>query len=590
LIEKDGRITWDDQSLYEGIRQDLGPGQVRSRMVRNLHHGRMGALTKDRGIRPLSANSPYVIPTLGSDSTKDVLVGYDAQFTDAQFIVGIQETSSNPVLYKYVPTNYGSLGEGTWDAKTVTITNSTMDVKPFITMFANRLFIADGTALQSSSSNLSFSTYGDSSYANPSKFGCVYNSRLILSGNATYPYSFFPSEPREANTTNWDGALAMNVTDAGNEKITCVGTCGSWLIVAGRNWMKSYFLGDASPTDWEVEDLSRTVGIVHWSSFKEVIYRGQSFSFFWSEDGPCCVYQSGNAAPRLVSLYEPIQYAVRNATVDEMPGLSVDNFNKVVTAWVPELNEVRFSVMSTDSAKNTINRNDLILCLRFDSLLYYINGDSPLMWRLRDNEYNIQTDSYKSGLPCSTIFNAKVDPVSGLPSATGQDRCFCASNSVVYEMDAPFTYMDHILGGGSGIPIPFSLVRDGYDGSDDDGRPGQYDNKTIRHRTKSIQGAYLSTNQPGDYRIQVFVRSDGAGIRNATNREVDISSGVGTWFDGGMWGDGGKWQGQGSFAQRKGGLGVIGKTFEMELSDNGSIDAEVQLASFSMVGYLEDRI
>ena len=103
-------------------------------------------------------------------------------------------------------------------------------------MFANKLHVIDGVTLRTWTGS-AWATPGESSYSNPSKFGAVYANRLILAGNSTYPFTFFPSGIRDSGS--WDAAWSVDVTGAHGEAITSVGTMGSFLIVGGRTFPRS---------------------------------------------------------------------------------------------------------------------------------------------------------------------------------------------------------------------------------------------------------------------------------------------------------------------------------------------------------------
>ena len=250
MIDRDGQFTWEETNVFDGIRQDVSESLRKYRSVQNVHFANRGALTKDLGIKPLHASR------IGA-SGKNVTAALDCHFNNAtQILVAVNEGSSNADAYTF------DTATRAWTAQSVSIVNG---VRPSMVMFADQLHLVDGTTLRRMNASKSWSTPGEGTYSNPCKFGTVYANRLILSGNATYPYSFFPSGVRDAGT--WDATLAVDVTGAQGERIPALGTLGPFLIVGGETFTRAYYLGTASPRDWDGDVVSSRVGPVHHSSY-----------------------------------------------------------------------------------------------------------------------------------------------------------------------------------------------------------------------------------------------------------------------------------------------------------------------------------
>ena len=554
MIDRDGQFTWEETNVFDGIRQDVSESLRKYRSVQNAHFANRGALTKDLGVKPLHASRIAA-------SDKNVTAALDCHFNNAtQILVAVNEGSSNADAYTFDTTTRA------WTAQSVSIANS---VRPSMVMFADQLHIADGTTLRRMNASKSWSTPGESTYSDPCKFGTVYANRLILSGNATYPYSFFPSGVRDGGT--WDATLAVDVTGAQGERITALGTLGTFLIVGGETFTRAYYLGTASPRDWDGDVLSSRIGPVHHSSYVEVPAAGgnasSNFGFFWSREGPMMLAQVGSGLPVMKSLADPIRKAVRGTSYEGLDGLAVESYADVTAAYVPEYDEIRFSLIKKDNYSATA-RADVIYCLSVASAIAFAGNPAEAhpIWRIRDNT--------NQPLPCSTLFTARLHPDTHLPSVDGTVRSLSAQDGFVYEMDAVGQYVDNIEG--TDYSIPFYVRRDNYDGLDDG----------VRSNTKSLRTGWFRTTMVGAFNLYTRALVDG-GAREATST-ISLDAGLSTWGDGSSWNDGSEWNNS-EFVNARSGLGVLGKKFDIELYDNGNIEGDFQINSWSLLGYVEDR-
>ena len=267
------------------------------------------------------------------------------------------------------------------------------------------------------------------------------------------------------------------------------------------------------------------------------------------------------------SLAEPIRRAIRGITFEGLDGLAVESYDDVTAAYVPEYDEIRFSLIKKDNYSATA-RADTIYCLSLSSAIAY--ADSPEqntpIWRIRDN--GNQT------LPCSTLATARLHPDTHLPSVDGTVRGLSAQDGFVYEMDAIDQYVDNIEG--TDYSIPFAVRRDNYDGHEDG----------VRSHTKSLRTGWFRTTMVGEYTL--FTRAIVDGGRAESTASISLDAGLNTWGDGSTWGDGDNWNAS-EFVNSRSGLGVLGKKFDLELYDNGNIQGDFQLNSWSLLGYVEDR-
>ena len=153
-------------------------------------------------------------------------------------------------------------------------------------------------------------------------------------------------------------------------------------------------------------------------------------------------------------------------------------------------------------------------------------------------------------------------------------RCLAAQDGFVYEMDAVEQYVDNIEG--TDYSIPFYVRRDNYDGLDDG----------VRSNTKSLRTGWFRTTMVGAFSLYTRALVDG-GAREATST-ISLDAGLSTWGDGSAWDDGSEWNNS-EFVNARSGLGVLGKKFDLELYDNGNIEGDFQINSWSLLGYVEDR-
>ena len=563
MIERGGHFTWEEDAVFDGIRQDASESIRRYRVLKNGHLFNRGAVTKDKGSKHIAA------ARIGTDSL-DTLAAFDAHFNDgSQKLCVIQEGGSNADLY------YFNTTDSTWVAQSQSIANNTRVV---LLMFANKLHVIDGGTLRTWTGS-SWATPGESTYSNPCTLGAVYANRLILSGHPTYPFTFFPSGIRDSGS--WDAALSVDVTGAHGEVITSIGTMGSFLIVGGRTFTRSFYLGTASPYDWDNDHISTLIGPSCQSSFVSIPavqgQTGRNVAFFWSTDGPMMLYQEGNGLPTLLDLSGPLAKAARGIEYQGLAAFAIDRYDDVVGVYVPEFDEIRFAVTkkTTFSSLGANSQNDMLCCLNLTSALAFAMGKVEYpYWRIRDNEN--KTGSVP-GLPVSTIFSARIHPDTNAPSSAGVLRCLCAKNGWVYEMDAVSQDVDSIEG--TDYDIPFYIRRDGYDGMEDG----------IRQHEKSLRAAYFRATLVG--KSKLYARAIADGGARLSEAEIDLDGNLQEWnTDGGSgsWGDGNRWN-AGEFVNKRGLMGTLGRKFDLEIYDNGNIKGDFQVNSWSLLGYAEDR-
>jgi hypothetical protein len=548
MLQNGGEFVWSDETLAGGIQQDVSASTLRYRIVRNLNQSTRGAQTKDMGVRSLMTIALTSYSTFG---------GYDFRWqssgTTYQKLLIFQDNGSTTSVYVFDPTTRTAAAEATTLAR----------VKPCTLTFANKLITIDGTTIRSWTGS-AWATPGTVDM-NRCRFGVVYANRLILFGDPSYPYYFYPSGVR--NETDWDANLAYEVLSARGEKITGAGTCGSYLLVGGNEFLRAFTLGTASPTDWDYDSLSEQSGPVNWQSFVEVTRpRGNStnsFTFFWTRQGPAMVVRQGEGTPSLVPLHDSLREMMLGNTYQGLLGLNQSRFDYVEGVYVPSYNEVRFAVSSVDSSVN-----DMLLCLNVDSAIDYMSDpeNNHPHWRVRDN------DSWT--FPLETIFTCEVD-TAGLPSTTGTIKAFIAKAGMVYEMDALSSCLDNSL-----YPIKMQLRRDGYDGQDDG----------VREYTKSVRDVRIITTQWGVGHIYCRVKADGGSSSSESDVSLDEdlylwtdSAVVGTWGDGTLWNAGETPQ---SVTTRIG-VGCLGRRFDVEFYDNGEINMPIKINSFSLYGLVE---
>jgi len=573
VIDREGQFVWEEENFIGGIRQDVSESTKRYRNLQNVHLFNEGALTKDRGIRPLSSAA---INSASYSAGKDVLGGFDAQFSDGtQKLVVIQEKEgvSNAEMYVYNTSN------NTFDTpQNRTISENT---RPTLLMFADKLHLINGNGLQHSTSALdgsgSWTAAGDSTFADPCTIGTVYASRLILSGNTNYKNTVFYSDVLNSSTTSWDGAHSITITNISGDAVSCLGTIGSNLIIGGRSFIRSYYLGTGGATDWDYDEVSTIIGPTSHHSFVSIPSThgkvGLNLAMFWTAEGPMMLMQQGQGSPQLINIASPIIRAVRGEDFQGVGGLDVDSYGDVQGVYVPEYDEVRFAVRTNDYANNSGTQHDVLYCCNITSAINYAQGAGGIYpyWRIRSNKA-----SNSLRLPVNTLITARIHPTTHLPNSNGVIRCLCAQDGHVYEMDATSQFKDEIKG--TDYNIRMVARRDGYDGLDDG----------VRNNVKSLRSIYSRNTRSGIYNLKIRVVADGGA--NEANADVDLSGGTGFgyWGDGREWGDGTVWN-SGDFINSRAQFGISGRKFDIELYDNGEIASTFQTNSFSMIGYVEDR-
>ena len=550
-IDRDGEFVWEEDQIFDGMRQDATESIRRYRIVRNFNFRNLGAITKDLGLRQIHETA--------ISSAYTAKAGLDCHFNDgSQKLVLCQGISGGANLHVY-NTSTNEFGS----SRGVTIAN--VD-HPCMLMFANKLHIFDGSTLRAMNASEVMSTPGESSFSNPSKFGIVYGNRLLASGNPTYPFSFFPSGLRDSAT--WDVDLSVDVTGLHGETIECMGTCGPYAIVGGPKFTRAYYLGTASPYDWDWDEISNEIGPINHASYQAVSRNGEYFGFFWSEEGPMVLHQA-EGIPRLFPLWKPIDKTIRGIEHQGMPAHVVAQYSKVTSVYVPEYNEVRFATVQDTGASPKPAEPNQLMCIDLDSVIAYVRQPANMFpkWRLRDN--------VNSTLQVERVFMCRVDPATGYPSLTGQNRCMSAASGRVYELDARDTFVD----APNSASIPALCRKDGYDGLTDG----------VREHTKSVQRWHVRTNQSGDYKLYARLYTDGGQQSSVTS--VSLGEGLSLWTSNesdGSWGNGGIWN-EGEFVVKRGGFSGVGKKFDLEIYDSGNVTEELQVNSWSLSGMLEDR-
>ena len=460
MIEREGSFVWSERDVTEGIRQDAADSIRHTRLLRNLNWRTRGALTKDRGLQRM-------VPIALLNGAYSSYGGYDAHFNNGtQKVMVFQDNGTNGKVYIY--------SGGTLEDETVTLART----KPCPNMIANQVILADGTSLHAWDGS-TWSTPGTAD-VNGCTFGVVYANRLILFGDSTYPYYFYPSGVRDP--TDWDADLAYEVMGTRGEVITGAGVCGSHLIVGGEGFCRAFYLGTASPRDWDWDGLSEQIGPVNWQCFVEVTRnRGNdssAFTFFWSNEGPAMVANFGGA-PMLVPLWRPIQEMVWGQDYQGLDGLDTSYFSSVEAIYAPEYDEVRFCAL--DNAGNYI-----LLCVDVDSAIRSaVDSQTSPKWRIRDNTDMDFPNNY---------FPVEVDPDTSQPSTDGIRRVWCTRNGSLFQMDADDDCVDDF-----DQLIVAEVRRDGYDGVEDG----------IKERDKSVRGCYVRCMQVGRYTLYVTVYGDG---------------------------------------------------------------------------------
>lgn len=559
MIEPNGYFTWEQSELQNGVRQDLAQSKPHYSLLRNIRPGEASALWKDKGLRRLSSQ-------LIGNGSQDTRAGFDCHFDDATQILVIMQYAGSSTMKAYT----FNPSARTWTQQSPTFAQQ----RPTMFMFTNKLIILDGTTLNQMAVGKSWTTPGNT-YQNACDLGIVYAGRAVLSGNSAEPYTFWPSNVRNITTTDVKQLqLSVDIAATGGDVITCLGLVGSYAIVGGRTFTRSYYLGTGGEKDWDYDVLSSEVGPIS-SAFCEVS-RGKGnqasqFGFFISEEGPMMIARFGKNPPTLVGLHDSLEYAFRGEDYREFPGISVANFASAEIEYFPDTKEVVFAMMKQSTAGRTTPRNDIALCLNMASAAAHaIEPRIRPAWRIRDN-------SNMTFFPITCLFQVQVAS-TGLPSTTGRKRLFCAQDGYIYEFEAPNTYKDLAT-----YDIPFYLTRSSLDGSEDD----------IRGHEKSVESARIHCSMAGNYDIFMKVQADGGkGAQTPSIDTINLATGVSLWSSDsadGTWGDGTTLWNAASFADQKAGFNQVGRQFDVSIYDEGNVNARFGLDFFDVSGMLEDR-
>lgn len=551
-VRGDDTFAFKAEPFYSGIRQDLPTSGDRWRLIQNGHLNNIGSITKDLGVRRITE-------TLLGNGAEDTVMGIDAHFNNgSQHLIVFQNSGTDMLAYKF-----NTVGSS-WAQQSPTFAQKT----PSTFMFANALVVLDGTTLRAMNSSNVWSTPGDADYSNPCKFGTVYANRAVISGHATYPYTFFPSDSR---TNTWDVDESVDVTSTYGEQITAIFKCGQFLIVGGRTFTRAYYLGSANSKDWDWDELSSLTGPVDFKSTVEVsLTRGNvhnNYSFFYGDQGPMMIAQQGGALPSLIPMWESLEKSFRGTEHEDVPAIDITTVDQIQCNYVPELREIRFAaIKKTTQSSETDPRKDIMYCLHLPSAIAFAqSGMDPRQapaWRLRHN-VNME-------FPASTLFQCQVNPDTGAPSTTGQMKLMSARDGYVYEMDAKYTYQDQ------GDNIDFRIRYDGIDGEQDG----------VDHYTKSAQDVFFKANQVGDYTLYIQIVGDG---KSSSIQGLELSEDSVAWSastEDGTWGDGADWN-EGGFAPFRAKVGALGKKFDVDIYDYGAISAELQLSDLEVGGMIE---
>ena len=378
MIDREGQFVWEEENFIGGIRQDVSESTKRYRNLQNVHLFNEGALTKDRGIRPLSSAA---IASTSYPSGKDTLAGFDAQFSDGtQKLVVVQEKAgaSSADMYVYNTSN------NTFDtAQNRTISENS---RPNLLMFADKLHLITGSGLQHSTSALdgsgSWTNVGDSTFADPCTIGTVYANRLILSGNANYRNTVFYSDVLNSAESAWDGAHSISISNISGDEVSCLGTIGSNLIIGGRSFIRSYYLGTGGATDWDYDEVSNIIGPTSHKSFISIPSThgkvGLNLAMFWTAEGPMMLMQQGTGSPQLINIASPIIRSIRGEDFQGVGGLDVDSYDDVQGVYVPEYDEVRFAVRTNDYSNQSGTQHDVLYCCNITSAINYAQGSGGI--------------------------------------------------------------------------------------------------------------------------------------------------------------------------------------------------------------------
>lgn len=535
-VERDGFLSMEEDKVREGVRQSASESIRRYTLIQNAHIFNQEALTKDLGIRRIHSTN------IGSST--DILAGFDAHFDNGnQKLVVVNTTDAH--IYNTTTKQF--------DAQSLSLANE----RPGIFMYNGYMLLFNGTQQKQLSAAGTWTAISGSPPA--AKFGTVHASRALIGGISGSENTFWVSGINDHET--WDASLAVVVDQTpGSGAMTNLARLGPFVIVQTRQSTHAYQLTTDNPRDWDNFDISPSVGAIHHRSWCTVdgTPKGEddSYAFFWGDGGPYMLTQGGEGDPTLIGLADPIMRSTRGKAYQEFPALQVSQYAKVESCYVPEYGQVRFGLTEYGSSSN-----DIVLWIDVESAIEFAEGQEEYpFWGLRNND----------GLgyfPCEALFSARVDE-DGVPSTTGEVRCFGGRDGVIYEMDAPSTYEDN------GEPIAFDVRKRGYDGSEDG----------VRAYVKSIINGRIRATQVGSSELYVDVVADGGNASDSAT--LDLDAGLITW-DGSTW-DGGKWN-DGEFRTMRADVAVNGERFEVRLYDNGNIREAFQIDGWQLEGFLEDR-
>tara|TARA_R100000306_G_scaffold61688_1_gene65026 strand:- start:1470 stop:3137 length:1668 start_codon:yes stop_codon:yes gene_type:complete len=553
-IMGDGEFFFELRNMYGGIRQDLHDMSPRYTCIKNFHHARLRALTKNTGYR--------VLNTGGAISGSPAFdAGLYARFNNnthkVYALAGTDSYIFNTDTFEF-------------DAQSRTLTQSD---NADIQLFANEVYIANGTQFEKHDGASTWAAVDgaretdDGSIEFPSPIGTMlaqHANRLIVSGRPSRPYEFYFSGVRDGGS--WDVTNnKIIVSGTEGELITAIHELGDFLFVGTRTGMWLYQQSSANPKDWDHITLSEDIGPINDRSLFVISRHGLKILCFWTDDGPACAYARGHGSGGSVGwkpLWEPIVESLRGKEIDQVPALEENRFGDVSGGYQPFTDQACFGVRE----KGASERNGTI---RFDvrGLIAYIKGDldQPVVC-FRDN-------SVTGVYPCDILFPVFVDK-NGLLDVTGRPRLFGGRQGTIYELDPP----DYFTDNGSAIPV--NVIRGGFAGQEEG----------IGGFNKVCQRSRVRGTQSSNYSVTVTVISDGGA--EADSDAVSLDAGLGAWGDGGEWtakASEGRWN-ESQVKYGRGNHGVHGQNFNVQIQDNGSINSDFELIEISVAGLIYERL
>ena len=564
-LEKDGRFEWNEDRIYGGMRQDVTAAFRHYRILRNGSVIDHGSLIKDKGVRRLINAQITDHPTYG---------GYDARYANgSQVLFLFHNNGSAGEVHRF---NEAVGGHTQADSSWTEEHANNAQTKPCVFMFADKLITIDGSRIRARNNAASWSApVNDSSMDSTLKaaldrstFGVVYANRMVVFGDPQNPHTFYSSDVRDPAV--FDATNSVVVLEQSGEKITGASVIGNHLLVGGENFIRSYYLGTASPKDWDFETLSSSIGPINWQSFVPIArYTANqtvSHTFFWTKNGPMLAVANPKTAPSLVPLWEPLRRAFLGENYRTLEGFKISDYKNVEGAWCPEYNEVRFIL----SYKSPTARS-VVLCINVDSAIAYASSSEGIypMFRIRDNS------DFTGGFPADTIFSCEVAS-SGAPSITGVHKTLVAKNGRVWELDNKTNCKDEGTGSSDTHAVKFQARMDGYDGSDDG----------VNAHEKSLRGVKVQVTAEGTYDLKCRVIGDGG--QSTSTGSINIGEDLTLWGEGENWGTETLWA-SGEFNLEDIDLHALGRSFDVEFYDDGGIEAPFQINYWSLWGYLEDR-